>query len=355
MADDLTLKVNNTTLSGWTSVRVTRGVERMPSDFDISLTERFPDDASIVVAQPGDKCQVLLGSDVVITGYINRFNSTIDKANHTIRINGRSMSQDLVDCSAEWPTGQISGTNALDVAQRLAKPYGISVSSTAGAGPQIPQFNLIIGESAFDVIERVCRYSGLLVYDKPDGSVVLAQTGSARAASGFAQGMNAELASFLWSDDEQFSEYDVFGLSMNTFVDAGVLNQPLAKVTDPNVKRRRLKYFVAESGAAGYDLSLKRAYWEAARRIGRSWKLTLRTDGWRDSAGKLWEPNTIAQVSFSSLHLQAKELCIGEVTYRRDDQGTTAEIALMLPDAFLPQPVNILPFLRDAVPAGQFR
>lgn len=355
MTDDLTLKVNGTSLSGWTSVRVTRGVERMPSDFDISLTERFPDDASIVVAQPGDKCEVLLGGDVVITGYVNRFVASIDKGSHTIRISGRSKSQDLIDCSAEWASGQISGSNALQVAQKLATPYGISVTATADPGKVIPQFNLIIGESPFDIIERVCRYAGLLAYDRPDGSVVLAQTGSKKAASGFAQGQNAEVASFQWSDDQQFSEYDVFGLSMNTMFDAGALNTPLAKVADPNMKRHRLKYFVAESGSAGHDLSVKRAYWEAARRIGRAWRLTIRTDSWRDKAGKLWEPNTLAPVTFPILRLRATELCIGDVTYRRDEKGTGAELVMMLPDAFLPQPVNLLPILRDAVPPSQVR
>src|SRR5262245_13445248 len=106
MADELTLKVNGTTIAGWTTVRVTRGIERMPADFDISLTERFID-GSTVVAQPGDKCEVFLGSDRVITGYINRFVSTITANAHTLRIYGRSKSQDLVDCSAEWPSGQI--------------------------------------------------------------------------------------------------------------------------------------------------------------------------------------------------------------------------------------------------------
>lgn len=355
MADDLVLKVNGVAITGWTSVRVTRGVERMPSDFDIALTDRIPDDASLVVCQPGDKCEVLLGGDVVITGYINRFTATIDKGSHTLRVSGRSKSQDLIDCSAEWPSGQISGSNALQVAQKLAAPYGVTVSATADPGKAIPQFNLIIGESPFDIIERVCRYSGLLVYDKPDGSIVLAQTGTKKAASGFAQGQNAESASFQWADDQQFSEYDVFGLSMQTHIDAGALNAPIAKVADPNMKRHRLKYFVAESGAAGVDLSTKRAYWEEARRIGRAWRLTVRTDSWRDKAGRLWEPNTLAAVTFPVLRLNATELCIGEVTYTRDERGTGADLVMMLPDAFLPQPVNILPIVRDVVPPGQGR
>lgn len=350
-SDELTLRVNGAAITGWTMVAVTRSVERMPSTFDVSMTERFPF-AGAVIAKPGDKCEVLLGGDLVITGYVNRFFSSMEPGNHVLRISGRSMSQDVVDCSAEWPAGQIRGANALQVAQKLSAPYGISVAAAADPGPTIPQFNLNIGESAYDVIERVCRYAGLLVYDKPDGSILLAQTGTMKAASGVVEGVNAQLASFEWKDDEQFSEYSVFGLSINTSFDAGLLNQPLGTAFDQNVKRHRLRYSVAESGSAGHDLSLKRATWEAARRVGRAWKVTATVDSWRDSAGKLWEPNTLVSVSLPTIRVSAKELCLGAVTYTRDNRGTTAELVLMPRDAFLPQPVNLLPILRDDVPSS---
>jgi prophage tail gpP-like protein len=40
------LTVAGQTLTGWVSVRVTRSIERFPSDFDIALTERNPGDVS---------------------------------------------------------------------------------------------------------------------------------------------------------------------------------------------------------------------------------------------------------------------------------------------------------------------
>lgn len=349
-SDDLTLTVNGAALSGWTSVRVTRSIEKVPADFEIAMTDRFPAGQSLVVCQPGDRCQVMLGGDLVVTGYVNRFVASIDPQSHGISVSGRSLSQDVVDCSAEWPSGQISGANALQIAQKLSAPYGVAVTATADPGAVIPQFNLNIGESAFDIIERVCRYSGLLVYDKPDGTLVLAQVGSTKAASGVKEGVNATRASFEWRDDEQYGSYSVFGLSVNTFTDAGVLNQPLGTATDPNVKRHRLRYFVAEAGAAGHEVSLKRAKWEAARRLGRAWRLRARVDSWRDSAGKLWTPNSLVSVQFPSIRLASAELCLGEVSYIRDENGTGAELMLMPKDAFAPQPINLLPILRDAVP-----
>lgn len=71
MTDDVTLTVNGSSISGWKSVRITRGMERIPADFDISMTERFPNTTSVVVME-GDPCIVKIGVDAVITGYVDR-------------------------------------------------------------------------------------------------------------------------------------------------------------------------------------------------------------------------------------------------------------------------------------------
>src|SRR4051794_33900829 len=133
MADDLTLKLAGNFISGWTSIRVSRGIERCPSDFDSSLTELFPGEAADLVAPPGDPCEVMIGSDLVITGYVDRFRPGIAASQHSIRVTGRGKCQDLLDSSAEWPNSQISGSSILGIAQKLAQPYGITVS--AGANP----------------------------------------------------------------------------------------------------------------------------------------------------------------------------------------------------------------------------
>lgn len=323
----------------------------MPSDFDIELTDINPDDGSGVSVQPGDKCQVMLGADLVITGFVNVFAPTIDRSAHSIRVSGRSLSQDLVDCSAEWPNGQIVGASALVVAQNLAKPYGLTISCAVDPGQTIPQFNLNIGDSAFAIIERVCRYSALIAYDQPDGSVILNQVGKTKAASGVKQGVNVERATYIWNDAEQYSEYDVFGLSMAILSDAGVAFNLVAAAADPNMKRHRKKFTVCEAGAAGEDISKKRALWEAARRIGRAHKVQVRVDSWRDSAGTLWAPNTLINVDLPAWKIVNQTYCIGEVTFIRDESGTHADLVLMLPDSFLPQPVNLLPVIRDITAA----
>lgn len=351
--DDLSLTVGGMTISGWTEIRVTRGVERCPNDFDIALTDVTPETLEAVVVNPGDACTVKLGDELVITGFVDRMIPEVDAGKHTIRVTGRGKCQDLVDCSGEWPSGQISGASALEIARKFAQPYGLTVTCVGDPGPAIPQFNMNIGETGFDIIERVCRFAALLVYEGADGNLILARAGTDQAASGFTLGQNVQKAAVAYSIDERFSDYECFQISTQVYGDVGAFNRPYAHVPDANVKRHRLRYLVAEGGAVGLDVCQRRATWEQARRAGRGRQATLTADSWRDSAGKLWAPNTLAPLSLTALKLEDVSWLIGEVAFKRDSDGTTAELMLMAPDAFAPEPVALQPITPDFDPGRQ--
>lgn len=351
MTDDLTLLIGGRKLSGWTSVRVTRGIERCPSDFDVLMTELYPSDVDAFVIVPGDACQVLLGDDLVITGYVDRLVPSFSDGQHAIRVMGRSKCADLVDCDAEWPGGQITGSSVIEIARKLAAPYG--VSNTGGDAipitvstdvtdpdPPIQQFNLMLGEKAFDIIERLCRYAALLAYDDPAGNLFLTRVGQLTAASGFEQGVNVQAAALEYSMDQRYSEVLAFIQHVDTFADAGDGGNLQVTVTDPNVPRHRRKIIIAESGDSKFSVLKRRADWEVSRRSGRSRRLQLTTDGWRDAAGKLYAPNTLVPVNFPALKLEPTVWLISEVTYKRDGQsGTTCDLVIMPPAAFDVQPI----------------
>lgn len=352
---DLALVVGGAQLLGWTAISVTRSIENMPSSFDISLTEKFPGDAGTFAANPGDSCQVMIGGDVVITGYVDAYMPSITAEDHTIRIQGRSKSEDFVDCSAEWPGGQISGATALGIVQKLAKPYGIDVAAKAEVGPAIPQFNLTLGETPYAISERVCRYRGLLIYDMPDGSMVLAQAGNGKMASGLVQSApgapgNLQTCQGAWTLGDRFSNYDAWLQSVDTMVDVGTGGNLLSSQTDSGVKRHRLMDIIAEAGGGGQDVAKQRAIWELNRRIGRSLAITATVDSWRDSAGTLWTPNFSIPVQVPAIKAPAYDWLIGSVNFLRDEEGTRADLLIMPKAAFLPEPILLLPFAAD-VPA----
>ncbi|ARZ01732.1 phage tail protein [Yersinia ruckeri] len=344
MNDELTLKIGGKLISGWDQVRVTRSIERLPSDFDLSLMDLYPGSDNQQWVNPGDPCVVMLGQDVVVTGYIDRWAPMISKTRHEVRATGRSKCQDLVDCSAEWPNNVISQSTALQIAQKLAAPYGVSVATDVTDLDIVPQFTLNWGESSQEVIDRITRWAALLYYDLPDGSLYLTRVGTRKAASGVAQGTNIEKAAFNSGIDERFSDY--IGVSMSVsqlqeqVQDAGYGSVTLARSRDPEAARMRYRnrIIIVESTMKAAQLAQRCIDWEMNRRYGRSKELLVTVDSWRDKDGKLWEPNTLIPIDVPVFGLKDELWLLAEVTYLKDDYGTTAQMVLMPPAAFTVQP-----------------
>jgi prophage tail gpP-like protein len=348
--DDLSLKVGGQKLAGWTTVNVAAGIESCPRSFDVAMTERFPGEFADVVVKAGDACEVYIGSDRVITGYVDRYLPVIAARQHAIHITGRGKCEDLVDCSAEWPGNQVLSATVLSIAQKLANPYGIAVLALGDIGEPVPQFNIIWGETPYQVIERIARFRALLTYESAGGTLILSRAGSDTHATGIVEGGNVENATALLGMDQRFSEYVVRTLNFSN-PDIDGVGDIIETVPDEGVPRHRRLYIIAEAGDTP-DLSIakQRGHWEASRRAGRSFNAQVTIDSWRDGAGLLWQPNNFVRLELPTLKLPAVNWLIGSVTFRRDGQGTHADLLCMPKEAFLPEPFLLAPLFRDVAP-----
>jgi prophage tail gpP-like protein len=359
-SDVLSLTVGNQTVTGWQRVSVTRPLAAIPASFSIEVTERYPSAADIDL-KPGHPCTVKIGSDLVLTGYVDRYASSISAAQHTIRVEGRSMSADLVDCSAlvagtsagsaSTPGLQVLNGSTLDIVRKLAAPYGVTVQSTAGDGIQVPQFNINLGETVWEIVDRITRYSEMVAYDMPDGSIMLAKVGTTPMASGFKVGVNVEAADVMFSTDQRYSEYEGHLMSMMALGTDGGVNSPgvgeiirddeMTALRRPDGSPRfRKLYIISEQFVMGQPLAGKRAIWEKNRRYGQSFNFTVTCDAWRDTAGKLWSPNYLAPIDAEALKLKHRDWLIGTVTYLRDESGQHARLSLWPPEAFSVEPTS---------------
>ncbi|SUP89217.1 putative bacteriophage tail protein [Yersinia pseudotuberculosis] len=215
MNDDLTLEVGGRAITGWSKVKVTRSIEKLPSSFELSLMDRYPASGGQQWVNPGDPCVVKLGNDSVLNGYIDSWDNAITATTHVVSAMGRGKCQDLVDCSAKWPNSVISQSTVLQIAQKLAEPYGITVTSDITDMTIVPTFTLNWGETAQTVIENVTRWAALLYYDQLDGNLLLTRVGNRKAASGVAQGVNILSARLHTDINKRFVDYTGVVLSTN--------------------------------------------------------------------------------------------------------------------------------------------
>jgi prophage tail gpP-like protein len=372
---ELTLVVDGQRLSGWQEICVSRGIERIPSDFDIQLTERYPGELAAVEVRAGSPCQVLIGGDVVVTGYIDRYAPEISPGSHAIRVTGRGKCQDLVDCSAylRGAHNQVMKTTTRALAAQICALFGITVTARDGDGLAVPQFNVILTETCWDIIERAARHSAMLAYEGADGNLVLSRAGTDRMASGFALPGNVERAQATFSVDQRYSLYEVIWSPTDLLVDisrasggSDALNSrvQVADITvgadQPGTGRRfRPKVLVSDQVQFGQDIAEQRALWERNRRNGRGRQLFVVADSWHDAAGRLWEPNARVALDLPKLKVSDVEWVISDVTYLRGAEGTHAELVLMPAEAFEPEPIVLQPFdaqvlnaMTPAVPAN---
>lgn len=352
--NQLYLSVNNAQVFGWQQISVARGIERCPSTFELLLTERNPQNAKIVDIVPGMPCQINIGSDILLVGYVVTAVREISADKHVVHVNGASKCVDLVDAdgifSAEpgTPATAKNFLNVLEMATDICLPFGITVTSKATSYITVPLYYINRGETAYQIIETFSRYSGLLVYDGTDGNLILSPVGTDTHTGVISQSPNTQDAASELTVQERFTEYDVFYSTSDTYNNPLQANQLHGSATDPNwpvradgKPRYRPKFIVSDQSFYGTDAANFLANYYANRLAGRSQKVAITVSGWRDKAGLLWEPNRLVALDLPILKLTNVFWILSSVNFTLSEEGgQMSQLEFMPPSAF---EVNTVP------------
>lgn len=331
--DRVQLSVGGKLYEGWKSVEIRRGLDTLCSSFSVSMAERAPFARQAFPFEAGAAVALRIGSEVLVTGWIDQLSPDFDAQGHAIRIVGRDKAGDLIDCSAMHPTSSWANTPLETIAQDLAKPFGIKITAKASTAPRIKRFALQQGESAFDAIERLCRFRALLPVSTADGNVELIAFSPAAPVETLTQGVNILSGSADHNTSERFSRYILKGQASGDDDSYGAtVSKIRAEATDPAITRHRPLIIIAEDQADRATLE-KRARWEAVTRAGRAQTATIKVPGWRTPAGQLRNRGMTFDVEAPWLFVSGKMLAV-EVALRFGDDGTTSEITFARPEAF---------------------
>lgn len=350
--DPVILRINGVDWSWWKSVEITRQMDAIAGAFTISLADRWVNGASALPIAAGMECEVLIGKDPVIKGYIDKVSPSFSARDHGISISGRDKSADLVDCSAVQRPGHWMDQNALQLAVTLAAPFGVAVTAGGDIGAPIPSFKLEQGETAFEALDRVLKQRELLACPDGAGGLELLKVGARENATALVQGENILEASADFDMTDRFSDYlaqgqqpgsdDVYGLA------ACAVH---AESRDPAVTRYRPLIIRAESAMDSANAK-QRAAWECTVRAARAVTVSVTVQGFRqgpagDATGPLWGINAMTDVNIPYLRVRQR-LLTSKVTFRRDvGSGSTTALELKDPSAFKPEPKKRDGTLRD--------
>ncbi|MEW6612711.1 MAG: phage baseplate assembly protein [Pseudomonadota bacterium] len=364
MTDRLTLKVGGSLYGGWKSVAIRTGIEQIAGSFELAITERWPHQPRDWAIPPGEFCQVLIGDDVVISGYVDTVAVSYDAASHEIQVTGRDRAGDLVDCSA--PSTAFTGLTFEEIARRLCDPFGIEVYDETVSGKKltvkekkagkkgtpprktravgkVPKQAVQAGETVFKTLEKLARSEGVLLVSDGEGGIVITRAGLAGDCQTVLEfGKNILRASFEHSHANLYSEITVKGQAAAAGADRfdvvhaspkGTVKRRQAKTGNSQIARYRPLIIIAETQADARRCQ-SRAEWEAGNREAKARRVAVTVQGWREApGGALWRINRRVRVKCPWMRLDEWWL-IAAVSYKLDESGTTAELSLVGEKAF---------------------
>ena len=336
--DTAVLRINGVEWWGWKSYELTRQVDALAGAYSLGLFDRWEQNAQALPITAGMACEVLLNDDPVICGYTDNVQSSFSSSDHGLTVSGRDKSGDMVDCAALHKPGHWRGLTALQLAETLAKPFGIAVRAEGDVGAAFPSFKLEQGEKAFDALDRALKQRELLALPDCRGGIVLAKIGAKKAATALEQGANIIDPAVTYDMAERYSQYVVQGQQPGTDEVYGIGAAGVAYTAyDKSVTRYRPLIIRAEN-QVNAATAKKRAEWEATVRAARSVTVTCAVQGYRMGDGKLWDINMLVPVRIPYFGID-QEMLIAKVTYSRSiSGGSVTRFELKDPKSFLPNP-----------------
>ena len=207
------------------------------------------------------------------------------------------------------------------------------------------------GDKVLPFLVKLARQREVLPISYGDGRLVFTRAGAKGTSAGaIEKGGNVEAGEAQFSNVERHSLYVVKGQGSAALPSAELSAEqraeylstylsPSGRATDAAVSRYRPLVILAE--AKGNPGSFEaRARWEATVRAGQSRKLSYTVTGWGPESGGLWQINALARVKDDFLGADGRYLIEG-VTYNKSEQGgTTAQVALVHPDAYQARPAQ---------------
>jgi len=306
----VTIRVNGKEYAAWPEVSVSAKLKGV-REFTMQTTER-PSEWSFL---PGTPVEILANDDVVLTGFFNRYNPSIQPEHHPITCYGRGKAQDIYDSHADTKTGRHVGKKPSEILK--AENYTQANVITEVAEEAKPHFQVRQGETLWNMAKRAVNDQGLVMTETAKGDLSIMKARSRRHAGSIQEGRNLIDGNSDITDDQRHSETKVKGQNRDGTDDETALRIEKT-ATDSSVKRARKKVIVNQDNTTPASAQ-KRADKNVEWAQGMSVKATLVVQGWRDDGGRIWEPGDLIYVSSLSLKLD------GDMTIESAEMKQNAE------------------------------
>lgn len=330
MGDELiTVTAGGGRWSAWRRVMVRASFQHAARSFEIEAAVERGGAATAWTFRAGTAIDIYFNGDLACRGYVDRYQPSLGEHDTAeASISGRSKSQDFIDSSAMHDTGQFKDKTPQEIGAALDQ-FGVGIATDEQL-KKVPVYRITPGETAFRCLEKLCREQGVFPVGQADGSIKITKGGKGRHAGALIEGRNIKRI----EADHNFSgrHSDVIVRGQRPYGHGEDALQIEAKARDAEVGRYR-PVLVFHDGDTDKDRAKSRAETRRDREAGNSLKANVTVQGFRDDAGKLWEPGLLIFVEspFADVH---QDMAIEAVTFSQDrSKGSESILSLVDPRA----------------------
>lgn len=359
MADEFSIKIGGFELKGFTSARITKSLNSFTNTFEIKYTQKeedsltgsaiFSANAEIKVQ---DEVEVSIGGTLVMTGFVEHKQRSLDARSHTLEISGRDKTGDLIDSSIipkEYTQSNILSlfNQVLSTNDYTGLSANFDIPNTGIINPSLTRnndqgFNAITGMTIFDFFDKYAKKVQLLLRSSSRGNVLLTKEGTipyltpllslkGGAALPIGGGLNniISVSSVQNSTDRyRFIEIRTEGDSSENFFGGSAVLQ-IGSSEDKIIRtpRRKIVLYDAASDKGFLDDLAK---WNVRIKRAKGSFYECRVLGYRpiENGPELWQENRIVTVRDTLSGLDGPFLIEG-VTYTKSLDGSFTDFRIV--------------------------
>lgn len=359
MINTISIAINGVKYEGWINVKVTRSIETFCNSFSFTSSQvksqtRYTD---LFPVKCGDSCRIYVNNIQVIYGWVEKLTisdgaSSQDSGNHSITVEGRDRTCDIVDSTAA-ALNLIAPISLENIAKNILKELSLSAIKVIN-NYKLPSLTNTaateVGVSYYTFLEYYARKLQVIPITNGEGNIEFIRAGTQlynTALSREVDDANALQSSSLIIDySKRFNKYEL--ITQNDYTTLNLPPDPdsngsiQAVAVDTRMRKSRMLAFAGEDSSTTKEDNQRRVNWEANFRRGQSlvYNATVPYFKPRDDEG-IWLPNKLVRVIDRSKDINT-ELLVTSVEYSQSSEangGSLVALRFLTSDAFT-QEVN---------------
>lgn len=335
--NEAALMINGKRFRFWDSVRITRSIDAMDLiDFGAPFEENNNEFRSIFRPMSYQSASFTVGGELLFSGTLISINPLIDKKKKTIIVSGYSLPGVLNDCTA--PASAYAHQYSLEfvnqglanIATKVSSFFGISVDFQTDQGATFEQVALEPSRKVLAFLSNLAQKKNIIISSTPDGKLLFQKSiDSGVPVAKLKQGESPVVSVIPFLNPQEYYSH-ITGIVPNSI---GVDGPPYTKKNEHlNGIIRPLTFLVPDTEAGDIELATNA---KTGRMFANAISYDVFVDTWRDSSGKLWEPNTIINLlAPGAMVYNDYSFLIRRVTFEKTFDSEVAVLSLVIPGSF---------------------